>query len=133
MSLKFNISFLFFGLFLANSLFAELRSTVPTVKFTGRTIAGFPGKEHSPNGQNIELLDSEDCNSKVTSKSTIEVSDNCSFLHGVYRYIFIPSGERVRHQILIDFSLSKSSGKSHTFLVNAPLEIDESSVTALPR
>ena len=109
-----------------------IASSVANVQYLGKRITGMPAKQHSAQGQNIEVIETEECNSKVASHNSIEVSENCKFLHGVYRYIFTPRGEEVRHQVFIDFSLSKSGGKNHSFLVNEPLEIDENSVRTLP-
>ena len=102
-----------------------------TVHYKDKRITGVPATEHPVVGKNIEILESENCEAKISNSQTIEVSEFCQFLHGMFRYIFIPNGKTVRHQIFIDFSVSKSGGKNHVFLINSPMEIDEKLVTTL--
>jgi hypothetical protein len=125
--------FLIFTLGLFTTAVLALPShSSPTVQYNGRRVVGVPSKQHNPTGQSIELLETEDCDAKAVSNSSIEVSENCKYLHGIYRYIYVPGGEKIRHQVLMDFSLSKSGGKNHSFLVNEPMEIDETSISGLP-
>lgn len=119
-----------FVLFLLSSL--QLFAVSATIEHSGRRVVGVPDTEHKPLGQNIQILEQNACNAKVIARNVLDVPDDCRFVHGLYRYIYLPKGTSTRHQVLIDFSLYRSGKSSHTFMVNEPLVVDEISTPFLP-
>lgn len=96
-----------------------------SVNYSGRRIAGRPAGDHRPLAQGIHVAESEDCSVKSVSAGSLEVSDRCGYVRGLYRYIFIPEGGGPRRQILMGFSLHRASAQSHAFLAERPIEVEE--------
>lgn len=97
-----------------------------SVNYSGKRISGRPAGRHRPLAQAIHVAESEDCSTRSTGAGSLEVSDRCGYLRGLYRYIFIPEGGETRKQIFMGFSLHRVSSQSHVFLAERSIEVEES-------
>jgi hypothetical protein len=97
----------------------------PSVRYSGHSLIAIPASQHHPQVQRMEILEEEECHATVTGAARIEISERCAFLRGVYRYFFIPENGVQRHQILMEFTLTRKSGSSYALLVDSPLEFEE--------
>ncbi len=71
----------------------------------------------------MEISDIEGCKSQALTSNSIELTERCLFLQGVYRYLFEENGT-VR-QVFVPFALSRLNQSSYMFLVQSPIEITE--------
>ena len=101
----------------------------PHLRIQGRSLSAHHSSNHRPLDQSITIADKEDCNAKTKGAAALELSEQCSFLTGLYRYIYLPEGSRIKHQILMGFSVSKTSPLGYTLLTEVPIEISEDEFT----
>lgn len=100
-----------------------------TVYYSGKRVTGKPAADHRPLAQSIHIGETEECSVKSVGSTALEVSERCKYLRGLYRYIYVPEGHTARHQILVGFSLMRSSAISHIVLAESPVEIEETQLT----
>ncbi len=104
----------------------------PSIVFQGNKISATTPKGLPVEGQNIEILSSVDCATKIDSKASIQVPANCAYLHGLYRFVFVSKEIGYKQQILTDFSLTRGKNGAQTFLVGESMDINEKRFPALP-
>lgn len=104
-------------------------STNAAIKLEGRRITASPDKKESILGQRIEVLDAVDCKTVEKSSPSMDLPENCAYLHGLYRYIYVPKGEKKKHQVLADFAVTRNGAKGFSLLVNDSIEFDEENLS----
>src|SRR5215469_1846979 len=103
----------FFFLFVISSLvFAK-------IDLQGKSLTASPDNARVQ-GQNIEILESTDCAAKVSGNRGIQLPDQCGYLHGLYRYIYLPENSTVKHQVLTDFAVERTKDGRYALMENAP-------------
>lgn len=96
----------------------------PSVEFGARTITVAPAKFHlSPSKTQLEIVESEGCESKVVSTTSLQFSEICDFLRGVYHYSFLQAGNDNKLEVYSEFMIHQTQPKSRTYLVNSPVVI----------
>jgi hypothetical protein len=98
----------------------------PKIEFRPKSISFSPAKGHPLASQaKIEVIETEDCDAKIQSANLLQVSDNCEFLRGYYRYSYQPIGSEKRVSVLSEFFVRQTSSKSYIRLTNSPVYIFE--------
>jgi hypothetical protein len=113
------------------SLWAANKPWAPKIEVSGKFITVAPAKVHlSPSELKLEIAESEGCEAKVVSPQSIQVSEPCEFLRGVYQYAFRQPGNDNKLKVYSEFSLHQGSSKSRVYLVNSPVIFQEGLVQA---
>jgi hypothetical protein len=98
----------------------------PSIEFGVKNIFLSPAKSHeNPFNVKIEILESEGCEAKVQSSHSVQFSESCEFVRGLYEYSFRQSGTENKFKIYSEFLLHQSSPKSRTYLINSPIVVAE--------
>ncbi|MBI4403882.1 MAG: hypothetical protein HY537_06970 [Deltaproteobacteria bacterium] len=104
-----------------------MRTELPTVKLSGNRISVLdsPTRDYGvATQQAVEILEQNDCSTRVVSKTEVEVSERCPYVGGIYRIVYPPRKEQgVARQLFIKFHLSRKNSSSFVFLVDTPIEL----------
>lgn len=95
------------------------------IQLRGNRISARPKIQEKILGENIEVLKTEHCAAEVPGSQSIDLPTGCDYLHGLYRYIYLPKGETRKRQVLADFAVTRTNRGTFSFLVNEPIEIEE--------
>lgn len=120
---------IFFFLFSSHGVAAKPWS--PRISLGTHGIQFLPAKLHlSPFETKVEILESEACEAKVQSSSSVMLSENCEFLRGVYQYSFKRPGSETVLSVFSEFLVRRGGVKSYVFLVNTPTVFPKKLATA---
>lgn len=106
--------------FLSTTLIADV-VTIPSVRYADSSIVGVVPQDHKALGRSMEIIESEGCAAQRTSANSVNVSNRCDFLRGVFSYRRIDPATSVREQVFVGFALSRKSPRSYTFMVSGPM------------
>ena len=90
-----------------------------TVRLTNEGLSGIAAKDVRPDSQAMQIIEAKNCTASSTKTSRMNVSANCQFLHGVFRYFYKKNG--VQQQTVLAFALSRKGTNSRAFIVSEPV------------
>lgn len=110
-------------LFAMMSLLAHASSA--RVELTGKIVRGYVADDHpSPKYQKLQIEQVTRCRFRSISGHAIELSHNCDYLRGFFRYVYQLSGEASAIPVLVGFSVSRKFSGSFIWLLEKPTEAD---------